>query len=643
MDEKQEGAPAPTVDSVTTGIQDAPTLVVGPSDGAGGVALPSGDTPWGPMGPLGDRLYGPKLLRDILEGALLFSRHERYEWRLLESVEVAIAAGLLPIVERRPTGVNAPDPYYAYALPGTWADDNGAKPTPAPMRTEIMEARLFAERALARKAADRHDAQAEEWKARIGALEEALAVVQVAVVARSPEPPRAAMIRAISTNGLAQFAERIANVARVRLKPANRVEALESDSLWKQDLARAMEERESFRKQAEQLAAELAGLLPEPVPSASLRRTLGFRELAEQRMERIMALHEALAKVYAAARPDLDDDSTDALDAVRHLKDGELAGFANELCEWLHDLAVGAATQSKGVRRIPARDVRIEIDGKTVSAEEVCADPRVDDSGEVTADPRMIRADEIVSVAEQLAVQADRAQAYEVLCTRLGFTESATELWPVDRVTEHLRDQKRELEAERVRADAAIERGKRWRDEVLHAQEQVAGARADAESARAQEHNAKYTRRRFVEMFADVLAEVFSATEPTRSSEGLFAALMGTLDPRVEVVGPALEALRLERKTSREFAREALHRESSVRAELCTVVDESFGPFPPMSRLSLDDLVSFVERALQVARREPDLMTEACEKLWRATAGRPSAPRLVVDTADVDVDGATRT
>jgi hypothetical protein len=263
----------------------------------------------------------------------------------------------------------------------------------------------------------------------------------------------------------------------------------------------------------------------------------------------------------------------------------------------------------------------------------------------------MIRADEILSVGsftrgmptpERLAVQADRAQAYEVLCTRLGFTESATELWPVDRVTEHLRDQKRELEAERVRADAAVERGKRWRDEVLHAQEQVAGARADAESARAQEHNAKYTRRRFVEMFADVLAEVFSATEPTRSSDGLFAALMGTLDPRVEVVTPAIEALRLERKTSREFAQEALRRESAVRARLCTIVDESFGPFPPMSRLSLDDLVSFVERALQVARREPDLMTEACEKLWRATAGRVT-PRLVVDTADVDVDGATRT
>lgn len=523
MEEKREGAPALTVESVTTGAPDAPTLVVGPSDGAGGVSLPSGDTPWGPMGPLGDRLYAPELLRKVLIAAVDV-------WRtmscggyaslgpLIGSVDTLVRLGLLP----------------------------------------------------GRAESESHD----------------LVVI-----------------------------------------PKAELDALRSAASWselaKADLARAMEERESFRKQAEQLAAELAGLLPEPVrygtpkgepvpePATNPSRTVGFRELAEQRMERIMALHEALAKVYAAARPDLDDDSTDALDAVRHLKDGELGGFADELCEWLHDLAADAETPKAG---------------------EVCADPRVVDDG---VPGRVERA----HLIERMAVQADRALAYEVLCTRLGFTEGAGELWPVDRVTEHLRDQKRELEAERVRADAAVERGKRWRDEV--AQEQVAGARADAESARAQEHNAKYTRRRFVEMFADVLAEVFSATEPTRSSEGLFAALMGTHEPRVEVVGPALEALRLERKTSREFAREALHRESSVRARLCTVVDESFGPFPPMSRLSLDDLVSFVERALQVARREPDRMTEACEKLWRATAGRPSAPRLVVDTADVD--GATRT
>lgn len=459
MEEKREGAPAPTVQSVTTGAPDTPTLVVGPSDGAGGVSLPSGDTPWGPMGPFGDWLYAPELLRNVLIAAVDV-------WR---TMSCGGSASLGPLIGSVDTLVRLG------LLPG-------------------------------RAESESHD----------------LVVI-----------PKAELdaLRSASTN-----------------------------------------------------------------PS----RTVGFRELAEQRMERIMALHEALAKVYAAARPDLDDDSTDALDAVRHLKDGELAGFADELCEWI---ASSAFETAFGAQRAQGNDLE---------------------------------------TSDALAVQADRARAYEVLCTRLGFTESATELWPVDRVTEHLRDQKRELEAERVRADAAVERGKRWRDEVLHAQEQVAGARADAESARAQEHNAKYTRRRFVEMFADVLAEVFSATEPTRSSDGLFAALMGTLDPRVEVVTPAIEALRLERKTSREFAQEALRRESAVRARLCTIVDESFGPFPPMSRLSLDDLVSFVERALQVARREPDLMTEACEKLWRATAGR-ATPRLVVDTADVDVDGATRT
>jgi len=70
MDEKRDGAAAPTVGSVTTGAPDAPTLVVGPSDGAGGVALPSGDTPWGPMGALGDRLYAPELLRKVLSAAV---------------------------------------------------------------------------------------------------------------------------------------------------------------------------------------------------------------------------------------------------------------------------------------------------------------------------------------------------------------------------------------------------------------------------------------------------------------------------------------------------------------------------------------------------------------------------------------------
>ena len=537
MEEKREGAPAPTVQSVTTGAPDAPTLVVGPSDGAGGVSLPSGDTPWGPMGALGDRLYAPELLRKMLSAAvdvwrIISCGDDASLEPLLDSVEALVRLGLLP--------------------------------------------------------------------------------------GRAESEPQDLVV-----------------ISKVEL------DALRSQTggskLMTQDLARAMEERESFRQQAERLAAELAGLLPEPMPPS--RRTVGFRELAEQRMERIMALHEALAKVYAAARPDLDDDSTDALDMVRHLKDGELGAFADELCEWLHDLAFGAATQSKAGAA-----------GDSITFEEVCADPRVDDSGEVTADPRMIRADEILSVGsftrgmtipERLAVQADRALAYEVLCTRLGFTESAAELWPVDRVTDHLRDQGRELEAERARADAAVERGKRWRDEVLHAQEQVAIERAEAEKARTEERSAKHSRRRFVEMLADVLAEVFSATEPS-SSEGLFAALMGALDPRVEVVAPALEVLRLERKTSREFAQEALRRESAVRARLGTVIDESFGPFPPMSRVVLDDLVSFVERALQVARREPDRMTEACEKLWRATAGRVTS-RLVVDTADVDVDGATRT
>lgn len=528
MEEKQEGAPAPTVQSVTTGAPDAPTLVVGPSDGAGGVSLPSGDTPWGSMGPLGDRLYAPELLRNALSAAVDVWRtvscgnHSAPLGPLLNSVGALVRLGLLP--------------------------------------------------------------------------------------GRSESEPRDLVVI-----------------------PKTELDALRSAASWsklgKADLARVMEERESFRKQAEQLAAELAGLLPEPVRYHVARaegqaatsidlsdamaregvppaRTIGFRELAEQRMERIMALHEALAKVYAAARPDLDDDSTDALDAVRHMKDDELGAFADELCEWLTSSTFETAF---GAHRAQGNDLE---------------------------------------TSDALAVQADRARAYEVLCMRLGFTQGTTdparvcasagrEPWPVERVIERVRDIERELQAERVRADAAVERGKRWRDEVLHAQEQVAGARADAESARAQEHNAKYTRRRFIEMFADVLAEVFSATEPSRSSEGLFDALMGTLEPRVEVVGPALEALRLERKTSREFAREALHRESSVRARLCTVVDESFGPFPPMSRLSLDDLVSFVERALQVARREPDLMTEACEKLWRATAGRVT-PRIVVDTADGD-------
>lgn len=497
MEEKRESAPAPTANSVITG---ATTLVVGPSDGAGGVSVPSVDTPWGPMGALGDRLYAPELLRKVLNAAVDVWRtmgcgHSASLEPLLDSVEALVRLGLLP--------------------------------------------------------------------------------------GRAESEPQDLVV-----------------ISKVEL------DALRSQTggskLMKQDLARAMEERESFRQQAERLAAELAGLLPEPMPPS--RRTIGFRELAEQRMERIMALHEALAKVYAAARPDLDDDSTDALDAVRHLKNAELPGFADELCEWLRDVAGGATPPD---------------------AEEVCADPHV---------------------PERLAVQADRAQAYEVLCTRLGFTEEGgAELWPVDRVTEHLRDQGRELEAERMRADAAVERGKRWRDEVLHAQDQVAGARSDAESARTREHNAKYDRRRFVELLAIVLAEVSSATSGERSAEGLFAALMGTSDPRTDVVDPALEALRLERKTSREAFADALRRESSVRAQLCTVIDESFGPFPPMSRLSLDDLVSFVERALQVARREPDHLTEACEKLWRATAGRPSAPRLVVDAADVDVDGATRT
>lgn len=500
MEEKRESAPALTVNSVTTGAPDAPTLVVGPSDGAGGVSLPSGDTPWGPMGALGDRFYAPELLRKVLSAAvdvwrIISCGGDASLEPLLDSVGALVRLGLLP-----------------------------GRAESEPQDLVVIS------------------------KAELDAL-------------RS------------QTGGF---------------------------KLMKQDLARAMEERESFRQQAERLAAELAGLLPEPVPPSP--RTIGFRELAEQRMERIMALHEALAKVYAAARPDLDDDSTDALDAVRHLKNAELGGFADELCEWLRDVA-GATPPS---------------------AEEVCADPRG-------------------PAPERLAVQADRAQAYEVLCTRLGFTEEGgAELWPVDRVTEHLRDQGRELEAERVRADAAVERGKRWRDEVLHAQDQVAGARSDAASAREREHSAKYDRRRFVELLASVLAEVSSATSGERSSEGLFAALMGTSDPRTDVVDPVLEALRLERKTSREAFADALRRESSVRAQLCTVIDESFGPFPPMSRLSLDDLVSFVERALQVARREPDRLTEACEKLWRATAGRPSAPRLVVDTADVDVDGATR-
>lgn len=498
MEEKRESAPAPTVNSVTTGAPDVPTLVVGPSDGAGGVSLPPGDTPWGPMGALGDRLYAPELLRKMLIAAVDV-------WRI---ISCGGDASLEPLL-----------------------DSVGAL-----VRLGLLPGRA------------------------------------------ESEPRDLVVISKVELDAL-------------RSQPGG-------SKLMKEDLARAMEERESFRQQAERLAAELAGLLPEPIPPS--RRTIGFRELAERRMERIMALHEALAKVYAAARPDLDDDSTDALDAVRHLKDTELVGFADELCEWLRDVAGGATPPN---------------------AEEVCADPRV---------------------PERLAVQADRAQAYEVLCTRLGFTESTTELWPVDRVTDHLRDQGRELQAERVRADAAVERGKRWRDEVLTAQDQVAIERAEAEKARTEERSAKHSRRRFVEMLADVLAEVFSATEPSSSSEGLFAALMGALDPRVEVVAPALEALRLERKTSREFAQEALRRESAVRARLGTVIDESFGPFPPMSRVVLDDLVSFVERALQVARREPDLMTEACEKLWRATAGRVT-PRLVVDTADVDVDGATRT
>lgn len=490
MEEKRESAPAPTANSVITG---ATTLVVGPSDGAGGVSVPSVDTPWGPMGALGDRLYAPELLRKVLGAAVDV-------WR---TVGCGYSAPLEPLL-----------------------DSVGAL-------------------------------------VRLGLLP-----------GRAESEPQDLVV-----------------ISKVELDALRSQAAGSERNLMKEDLARAMEERESFRQQAERLAAELAGLLPEPVPPSP--RTIGFRELAEQRMERIMALHEALAKVYAAARPDLDDDSTDALDAVRHLKDAELAGFADELCEWLRD--VSGATPP--------------------NAEDVCADPRV-------------------PTPERLAVQADRAQAYEVLCTRLGFTEEGgAELWPVDRVTEHLRDQGRELEAERVRADAAVERGKRWRDEVLHAQDQVAGARSDAASAREREHNAKYDRRRFVELLASVLAEVSSATSGERSSEGLFAALMGTSDPRTEVVGPVLEALRLERKTSREAFADALRRESSVRAQLCTVIDESFGPFPPMSRVVLDDLVSFVERALQVARREPDLMTEACEKLWRATAGRVT-PRLVADSAD---------
>lgn len=104
------GAPtssaAAKVSSVATGGGEVPTMVIGPSDGAGGVDLPPGATPWGDMGPLGSRLFAPAAIRDVLSAAIAWaytpSNAEPCDGsanvgpELVAAVRRAVESGILP-------------------------------------------------------------------------------------------------------------------------------------------------------------------------------------------------------------------------------------------------------------------------------------------------------------------------------------------------------------------------------------------------------------------------------------------------------------------------------------------------------------------------------------------------------------------
>lgn len=97
---KLEQASARALGAVQTG--EPPTMVIGPSDGAGGVNVPPGATAWGDMGALGARLYAPQALRDVLAAAVAWAftpsnaESDQTPAALLAAVQGAVESGILP-------------------------------------------------------------------------------------------------------------------------------------------------------------------------------------------------------------------------------------------------------------------------------------------------------------------------------------------------------------------------------------------------------------------------------------------------------------------------------------------------------------------------------------------------------------------
>lgn len=303
----------PLVESVATGGA-AETLVVGPDNGGGGVDL-SGDPtegPWGAMGPLGERFYGPKVLRDILEGALLFACHERYEGRLLESLRRAVESGLLPGVEVRevPQGASGRRALTVYAVAGTWdhvlRPVGSGEPKPAAFRTECMESWLHAVQCEAERERGEIERERDELQTRLRLAEERV------------DP----LVRAAESKG------------RLSVQRGDRIDALEG-ALAKVYAAGPEDEN----------APVLDG---DHLGAVRMLANDALAPFAEKLAESWKRIEAALRTVLLAARDDLDLDEDD--DAVRYALDAVIANGGRELADYVLSLRQPPETSLDRVR-----------------------------------------------------------------------------------------------------------------------------------------------------------------------------------------------------------------------------------------------------------------------------------------------------
>jgi hypothetical protein len=413
-----DGKPVPVdPESARIVIPSSPgTAVIGPADGAGGVDLSSDPAtgPWGPMGTLGERLYGPKLLRDILEGALLFSRHERYEWRLLESVEAAIESGILPCVERRIVGDAV-----VFAVAGTWDGGPSSEPTVGEARPMTMSERL---RIMREQRDHEKESKGEALRVRaidIEARERRVREVEGAIVA---------LIAAIS--GSRDYAR---------------------DELARGELQTLIERFCGLAREhaaaASKLAAHGGHQVAEDLRLAKLTIQNVEKTLADERAvhkARVEALERALAAHGGAEDLRL---AKVALGEAALARDGFAASLAARNREIEEFKRVPFYSRFRVLERIAASAIvgagwQDALGGRTVAAhnfEEL-----------ETLERALLQRETTGHRSEEDAIAHDRAAAYETLCRELGFYQQpegqgGIELAPVAHVLGHVRDLEQEI------------------------------------------------------------------------------------------------------------------------------------------------------------------------------------------------------